>query len=47
MVDEQYLYNVGDVVSKKSNIYWFEPVFYLFFGLFHMHRVWGLINREA
>lgn len=32
---------------KKSNIYWFEPVFYLFFGLFHIHRIWGLIDRKS
>lgn len=25
----------------------FEPWFFLFFGLFHLHRVWALVDREA
>ena len=28
-------------------IYWFEPYFFLFFGLFHLHRIWGLIDRQS
>ncbi len=28
-------------------ICWFEPWFFLLFGLFHLHRVWGLADREA
>lgn len=32
-------------MNKKSHIYWFEPVVFLFFGLFHIHRIWGLIDR--
>jgi hypothetical protein len=28
-------------------IYWFEPYFFLFFGLFHLHRIWGLIDRSS
>lgn len=25
----------------------FEPWFFLFFGLFHLHRVWALIDRKS
>lgn len=25
----------------------FEPWFFLFFGLFHLHRIWGLADRDA
>ena len=28
-------------------IYIFEPYFFLFFGLFHLHRIWGLIDRYS
>ena len=28
-------------------IYGWEPWFFLFFGLFHMHRIWAFINRAA
>lgn len=30
-----------------KKIYFFEPWFFLFFGLFHLHRIWGLINRSS
>lgn len=30
---------------KKIEIY--EPWFILFFGLFHLHRIWGLIDRDS
>ncbi len=30
-----------------KRIYAFEPWFFLFFGVFHLHRIWGLINRES
>lgn len=30
-----------------KKIYWFEPLFFLFFGVFHLHRIWGLIDRES
>lgn len=33
------------MVEKKILI--FEPWFYIFFGLFHMHRIWGLIDRNS
>ena len=25
----------------------YEPWFFIFFGFFHLHRVWGLVNRKA
>ena len=25
----------------------FEPWIFLFFGVFHLHRIWGLFDREA
>ena len=25
----------------------FEPWFFILFGLFHLHRVWGLLDRES
>lgn len=25
----------------------YEPIFFIFFGVFHLHRIWGLIDREA
>lgn len=25
----------------------YEPWFFLFFGIFHLHRVWGLVDRQA
>lgn len=28
-------------------IAWYEPLFFLFFGAFHLHRVWGLADREG
>ena len=28
-------------------IAWYEPLFFLFFGAFHLHRVWGLADRES
>ena len=30
-----------------KRIYAFEPWFFLFFGVFHLHRIWGLIDRES
>lgn len=24
-----------------------EPWFFLFFGLFHLHRIWGIVDRNA
>lgn len=25
----------------------FEPWFFIFFGIFHLHRIWGIIDRTA
>ncbi len=30
---------------KKIEI--FEPWFFIFFGFFHLHRIWGLIDRKS
>ena len=30
---------------KKIEVY--EPYFFLFFGIFHLHRIWGLIDRKS
>jgi hypothetical protein len=35
------------MLKTKSKILWFEPVVFLFFGLFHMHRIWGLVDRTG
>ena len=24
-----------------------EPMIFMFFGIFHLHRIWGLIDRES
>lgn len=34
-------------MKEKSKIYWFEPVVFLFFGVFHLHRIWGLVDRNS
>ena len=31
---------------EKRILVW-EPYFFMLFGLFHLHRVWGLIDRSA
>ena len=30
-----------------KKIYSWEPWFFIFFGLFHMHRIWALFDRAA
>ena len=30
-----------------KKIYSYEPWFFLFFGIFHLHRIWGLIDRKS
>lgn len=25
----------------------YEPWFFIFFGLFHLHRIWGLFDRKG
>ena len=34
-------------VRKVKKIYAWEPWFFMFFGLFHLHRIWGLIDRTS
>jgi hypothetical protein len=31
----------------KSKIEFYEPWFFIFFDIFHMHRIWGLIDRKS
>ncbi len=31
----------------KKKIYAWEPYFSMFFGLFHLHRIWGLVDRKS
>ena len=31
----------------KSKIYFYEPWFFILFGIFHMHRIWGIIDRKS
>ena len=31
---------------KKKILVW-EPFFFMFFGVFHLHRIWGLIDRVS
>ena len=31
----------------EKKIYFWEPYFFWFFGLFHLHRIWGLIDRQS
>lgn len=33
--------------KKYRKIEIFEPWFFIFFGLFHLHRIWGILDREA
>lgn len=30
-----------------KNIKIFEPWIFLFFGIFHLHRIWGLLDRKS
>lgn len=32
---------------EKKKIYLWEPWFFIFFGIFHMHRIWGLADRNS
>lgn len=34
-------------MENKPRIYWFEPIIFLFFGIFHLHRIWGLLDRNS
>lgn len=33
--------------SVLRRIYAWEPWFFIFFGIFHMHRIWALFDREG
>ena len=30
----------------EKKIYAWEPYFFMFFGVFHLHRIWGLVDRK-
>ena len=30
-----------------KKIYCWEPWFFMFFGVFHLHRIWGLFDRKS
>lgn len=32
-------------MMKKIEV--FEPWFFIFFGVFHLHRIWGIIDRKS
>ncbi len=34
-------------MKNKSRVYWVEPFIFMFFGLLHIHRIWGLIDRAG
>ena len=34
-------------MEERTQLHWFEPWFFLFFGLFHLHRIWGLFDRRG
>lgn len=37
----------GRVINVKKKILVWEPWFFIVFGLFHLHRIWGLIERDS
>lgn len=34
-------------MKRVSKISWFEPVTFVFFGVFHLHRVWAFFDRAG
>lgn len=34
-------------LMEKETIYLYEPWFFIFFGIFHLHRIWGIIDRKS
>lgn len=34
-------------MKDKLAIYWFEPIIFIFFGIFHLHRIWAFIDRNS
>ena len=37
----------AEIMMMERKIYLWEPWFFIFFGLFHLHRIWGLIDRTS
>lgn len=33
--------------GEDEKIYSYEPWFFIFLGIFHLHRIWGLVDRET
>lgn len=33
--------------GKMKKIEFYEPWFFLLFGVFHLHRIWGMIDRKS
>ena len=45
VTDNGFPETAEEKLMKK--IYKWEPWFFLFFGVFHLHRIWALIDREG
>lgn len=47
MYESRYIYKSynGSIAMKKIEP--FEPWIFIFFGVFHLHRIWGLIDRKS
>jgi len=39
--------NVSGDDKADRQIYFWEPWFFIFFGIFHLHRIWALIDRAS
>ena len=37
----------AETVDNSKIVYKWEPWFFIFFGIFHMHRIWALIDRGS
>ena len=33
--------------NKPDKIIWIEPVFFILFGVFHLHRIWAFLDRNS
>lgn len=33
--------------EKMKKVEFYEPWFFLLFGVFHLHRIWGMIDRKS
>ena len=38
---------VQTIGKAEKKIFVWEPWFFMAFGLFHLHRIWGLIDRNS